>query len=486
MNAFKSYARVLFYIAGFFITAFVAGCGGGSSGQSPILGLPTAELVRVVVTPPTALVPGGGVQQFVAIASFIDGSSRDVTAESAWTSGTVAVATVNSATGRATGVATGTAVIMATFGGKAGSATLTVNAASTLVSIAVTPANPSIAMGSAQQFIALGTYSDGATRDITSISTFSTGSANIATVTAGGLATGVSAGSAVITATSGARSGSATVAVTQAVPPTALVTSIAVTPSTSSILIGGAQQFNATATYSNGTSADVSNTATWTSSNNAIATISSSGLGRGVATGLVAMTASFGGKSGSGSLTVGSAATLVSVTVTPLTATIATGSTQRFVAVATYLDGTTIDVSYSAGWVSSNTAVAPVLGTGVATGVSVGTTTITTTFSGKSGAATLTVVANAADATGATFLVTPPVSIVRPGVTQHVFATVQYADGRSADVSSNVLWTSSNPAVATVDQNGVVTALTAGTATIAATSGNARATTDYTVRPTAG
>lgn len=84
----------------------------------------------------------------------------------------------------------------------------------TLVSIAVTPANPSISMVSTQQFTATGTYSDGSHADLTGTVTWTSGTPAAATIAAGGLATGVLVGSSVITATLGAISGNTTLTLT--------------------------------------------------------------------------------------------------------------------------------------------------------------------------------------------------------------------------------------------------------------------------------
>jgi hypothetical protein len=80
--------------------------------------------------------------------------------------------------------------------------------------------------------------------------------------------------------------------------------SIAVTPSTASIPIGGTQQFVATGTSSAGTTFDISNTATWTSNATAVATVVTPGVATGVSTGTATITATSGGNSGSATLTV--------------------------------------------------------------------------------------------------------------------------------------------------------------------------------------
>ena len=83
----------------------------------------------------------------------------------------------------------------------------------TLVSIAVTPANPSVVVGATQQFTATGTYSDASTADLTGDVTWASSPTAVATITAGGLATGVAEGTTTISATLGAVVGSTTLTV---------------------------------------------------------------------------------------------------------------------------------------------------------------------------------------------------------------------------------------------------------------------------------
>jgi hypothetical protein len=88
-----------------------------------------------------------------------------------------------------------------------------------LVSLAVTPASPSIGVGATQQFKATGTYSDNSTADLTSQVSWSSGSPSVATISSGGLATGGSVGSSLITAALNGISGTTTLTVTSASPP---------------------------------------------------------------------------------------------------------------------------------------------------------------------------------------------------------------------------------------------------------------------------
>lgn len=89
-----------------------------------------------------------------------------------------------------------------------------------LLSIAVTPANPSIAAGSTQPFQATGAYSDSSMRDLTSQVAWSSGTPTVASIsTSGGMATGLMAGSSWITAALGSISGQTLLSVTSAPPP---------------------------------------------------------------------------------------------------------------------------------------------------------------------------------------------------------------------------------------------------------------------------
>ena len=148
----------------------------------------------------------------------------------------------------------------------------------TLTSIALAPANPSILTAASQQFTATGTYSDGSTQNITSQATWRSSNTGVATVTAGGLATGVSAGTTTISA---ALAGVTNSTVLTVLTPTTL-TSIAVTPANPAILVGASQAFAATGAYSDGSTQNITSQATWKSSSTGVATINVNGLASGL------------------------------------------------------------------------------------------------------------------------------------------------------------------------------------------------------------
>ena len=386
MNLFKRYLNPLLVSAGLLAMATLAGCGGGDQGRDPILGLPAATLSSLAVTPATATVAIGAGQQFTAIATYSDGSAQDVSAKAAWTSATPASATVNAATGLSTGIAAGNSNISAAFGGKSAAAQLTVSPA-TLTAIAITPLTPAIAIGATQQFTVSGSFSDGATRDVTAMSAFASATPATASINASGLALGKVAGTTQITATTGTLTASTVLTVN---PATLL--SIAVTPQSPIVPVAATRQLAVIATYSDNSTADVTAGSSFVSVTPAAATVASSGRVTGVAFGSSVMNASFNGKTASTTVTV-PALTLVSIAVTPATASIAVGTQQQFVATATYSDSSNAIITNSAAWTSGTVANASVLNTGVATGIAAGTSSITATAGGQSGSALLTVTA---------------------------------------------------------------------------------------------
>jgi hypothetical protein len=159
------------------------------------------------------------------------------------------------------------------------------------------------------------------------------------------------------------------------------------------------------------------------------------------------------------------------------------GTTLQFIATAYYNDQTNGDITTQVTWSSSNTSVATINSSGLATAVAVGTTTITanssmstSTAGGNSDTTTLTVTSAAL----LSISIIPAHSTIPLGTTQQFTASGTYSDGTNYDITTQVSWSSSDPSVATVGDSGLTTAGAAGTAIVAATfesiSGNAAVT----------
>ena len=160
-------------------------------------------------------------------------------------------------------------------------------------------------------------------------------------------------------------------------------------------------------------------------------------------------------------------AQLISIDVTPANPAILKQNSQQFTATANYDDGTKLNVTTMSYWTSSDTAVATIDWTGMAAGKAAGSSTITALFSGVPGSTTLTV----DDVPLVSLSVTPQGPSIDKGATQQLTAMGTYANSMTLDISTSVSWTSSAPAVATVDSRGLVTGLAGGSAVITAASG---------------
>src|SRR6059058_2126547 len=166
---------------------------------------------------------------------------------------------------------------------------------------------------------------------------------------------------------------------------------------------------------------------------------------------------------------------VASVSVTPATATIGVGQTAQYAAITRDAFGNPLG-GRTVTWSSSNPGVATVNGAGQATGVAVGAATLTATSEGKSGTAAILVT----NVPVASVAVSPASASVQVGQTVQLAATPRDANGNPLS-GRTVTWSSDNTAVATVSGSGLVTGVTAGSATITATSEGKSGTSGVTV-----
>lgn len=437
----------------------------------------------VTVNPnPTAINPPGAVN----ICLYGTTSLSDATGGGNWSSSATAIATVGS-TGIVSGLEVGTANISYTLStGCYVTKTVTINNAP----VAISPVNPSVCTGSTVTL-----------SDATSGGVWSSSATGTATVS-GGVATGISSGTATISYAIG--SCYVTTTLTVDASPSAITPSsvtlclsgtIALTdatgggvwsssaPTIASITSGGVVTANAigTATISytaggcsattivtvntapNGISpinptvcagstttlTDATTGGIWSSNEPAVATVTG-----GIVTGITAGTASISYSIGycSSSVTVTVNATPEAITPTPVV--ICLGGTDALT-----------DATTGGAWSSSATGIASVTSGGVVTGNSVGTATISYSISGCS----VTTVAT---------VNTTPGAILPAGATVCTGSTVTLTDATSGGI-----WSSGTPAVASVS-GGVVTGITAGTATISYSIGACSTTTTISVNAT--
>ena len=444
-----------------------SGSGQPGSGGQPV----SASLTGLSVTPNAASIAATSTVTLHAMGSYSDGTSKDLSSSATWTSSDSKIAAV-STVGVVTGVASGAATIAAKSGAFTSSAAITVTGgpSPTLTSIAISPASPSIPINTTQQLTATGSYSDGSNRDLTNLVAWSSSTIANATVDAAGLVSGVAAGTATITATLGSVSKATSVTVTA---PT--ITSISVTPDDLTLAIGINQQFIASANYSDGTVQDLVGGVTWTSSTTSVATIDNNGLAVILAAGATTITATVGSFTDSTTITV-VPAQLTSITISPATVSIAAGTEQQFTATGNFDDGST-QVLTSLQWSSSATSVLTVDANGLGLGVAPGTSTVTATSGSIAATASVTVT----NATLVSLQIAPNNSSMPAGAVKQFSAIGTFSDNSTQDLTQSVLWTTSNPTVATINNVGTVNSLITGSTTITATSGAVSRSTTLTV-----
>ena len=359
-----------------------------------------------------------------AICAGLTKSLSDATTGGTWTSGNTAIATINSTTGVATGVSAGTATISYTKSGLLATAILTVNP---LASVAGINGSTSVSAGATITLT-----------DATSGGTWNSSATATATVGTTGIVTGVAVGSATIS-----------YIITNSCSTAATTKIVTVTAATAGTINGTATVCaGATTVFS-----DAVTGGTWSSLATSIATVSAAGIVTGVSAGTATIKYTVGAASATRVVTVNAQPTAGSVTGA---ATVTVGATTALT-----------DATTGGTWSSSATGKATVGATGVVTGVAAGSATISYKVTNTCGTAT---------ATKAITVSTATVGSINGNAILCVGATTTLSDATAGGT-----WSSVTIGVATVNTAGVVTGISAGTATISYTVGSLAATRVVTV-----
>lgn len=213
---------------------------------------------------------------------------------------------------------------------------------------------------------------------------------------------------------------------------------------------------------------------TWTSDNTSVATVDGNGKVTAVSVGTARITAAHSGQSATCVITV---APIEVRHITLDRNTLNLGLNKTRTLVATILPTNATDKTVT--WTTSDSSVATVTSAGVVRGIAYGTATITATSSnGLTATCTVHVVPTPVE--GVSLNKTSTTLIINGSTygTEQLTATITPADA----VNKNVTWTSSNPAVATVSDNGLVTAVAKGTTTITVTTEDGGYTASCTVK----
>lgn len=447
----------------------LAGCAEDGSGPR--------SLTDIHVLLSSTQLRAGDALQATVLADYDDRTVRDVTNEVTWASSDQSIVTVSEA-GLIVGMGAGTATVSATWRAVTGELSLSVTSRS-LESLAVSPNAIALQPGASQQFTAMAHYSDGTSMDVTTVAVWISSDEDIATVDAKGLGQAKSAGPASISA------------VLQGVtsPPASLevlgvtLLGVRLDPPAGTLHAGATDtvQLAAIGQFDDGSEAYISKIVVWASSDDAVATVDAGGLvTAGSDAGTAAITAAIGTMESPPAIIVVLPSTHVQqVTVEPGAATIAAGTAQELAAIVLFADGMTADYTTQATWASSDVGVATVDAKGRVVGHARGDVVITAEVDRVFGHAELAVTNAALE----TIAVEPAGATLPMGTTRQLGATGHYSDGTTTDLTTDVLWRTSDESVLTVSGWGLATAVATGVVTVEAELHGVSGGTGVTVSP---
>lgn len=297
-----------------------------------------------------------------------------------------------------------------------------------------------------QQLALTVTYSDKTTEDVTQKADWSTSDSGIATV-AQGLVSAVDSGKAKIKAYHAGKSVTVPVEIE-------VIAKLAADQKKLALSLGATKQVSVTATYSDKTTAIVTEKAEWATANSEVATVIN-GLVTATGSGKTKVILTYGDKTVTIPVEVDVIAKLAA---NQKKLYIRPGASQPLTLAATLTNGTKVDVSAKAEWSTDNSEIATVA-SGLVTGVGPGKAKITAKYGGK----TVTIPVESNVIAKMEFDVRQVA--LKAGETKAVKATVTYTDKSTADVTAEADWTSADKGLASVD-DGKITANKAGKTTV--------------------
>lgn len=332
-------------------------------------GQPGPALQELQISPQVTEVTENLQAGVVATAVYSDGSTKDVTAEVAWSTVDATVATA--AGGVVQAGQPGSTYLTAALGGLEASARVDV-AAAQLLALWVSADAAALPAGLTGRVVASGSFSDGTTRDVSAAAAWMT-TREVVEVGPGGQVKALSPGFTQIRATLGNMMAGVTLEVTEAQAVSLAVAGVGAMP------LGLSAPFQVVATFTDGTSRDVAADATVEIADGTIAALDGPGALKALAPGLTGLTASWSGLSAAAQVQVGPAA-LVSIAVGYSKNHVKQGDLVTFSATGTFTDGTVQDLTGTVTWLSSDPMTAEIstyIMLGAVVARSAGTVTIT-------------------------------------------------------------------------------------------------------------
>ena len=411
------------------------------------------KVTNITISGPDGIVTGNDIQLTASISP-----SNAYNKLLAWTSSNTSVATVD-ANGKVTGISNGTITITAhATDGSGIKATKQIDVSPTGVIIPVeslefTNKMVYLSVGQTYSQMPIITPSNATYQELTWVSS---STPSVYSINENGVVTALAAGIASVRVKEPHSNKYAdyTIKVTDDATP---VTGVTLNQTSLNLSVGETQTLIPTISPSNATNHNV----TWSSSNNNVATVNTSGkvTAIGVGTTTIAVTTVDGNKKAYCSVTVTQANIPVTgITLNQTSLNLSVGSSYTLIPTISPSNATNQNVTYS----SNNTSVATVDSNGKVTAVGGGSATITATTVDGSIKAYCTVTVNV-PVTGITLNRT--LVSLNKGDTYTLVATITPSNA----TNKNITWTTGNSNVATVDRNGKITAVGVGITTITVT-----------------
>ncbi|WP_318419329.1 Ig-like domain-containing protein [Photobacterium leiognathi] len=361
---------------------------GGMSSKPVEINVSDAVLEAIVVTPARVKLAKGQLQQLKAKMIYSDDTTSEVTENAAWfpydINDDISVASVN-AIGVVKGLKQGNTTIKAVIGGIS-SKPVDINVSdAVLEKILVEPASVDLAKGQLQHLTAMAVYSDDTTADMTENVVWRpydiNDDNNVASVNAIGVVKGLEQGNTTIKAVIGEISDLVEINVSDAV-----LEAIEVSPERVKLAKGQLQELKAKATYSDGTTADMTENVVWLpydiNDDNGVASANAIGVVKGLKQGNTTIKASIGEINDLVEIYV-SDAVPEKLEIRPSNLVLGVGQVKNLSAWMIYSDGEEIDVSTKAEWFLGSETYATMMSRGVIRGESIGETSLQAFLSGK-------------------------------------------------------------------------------------------------------
>ncbi|WP_438446012.1 Ig-like domain-containing protein [Gorillibacterium sp. sgz5001074] len=407
---------------------------------------------KLAVTPEAMTLRTEESKAFKLTVTYADGSTEDVTSLAQWSTDHKEIVSLDK--GTVTGKAPGQATVTAVYGTESVSMSVGV---SLVKRLELSETDLFLHKNGTGSVKLTAYYADGTSENVTSKAVWSSGNESVAYADHGSV-TAAATGQTTITAAYGGKTASLIVDV-------AVARKLTVNPASLSLRKGASQQIALTAVYADGSTEDVGAAAEWTSSDSDSVYVKG-GLVRAYQAGEAVITAKYGERTATVSVKVD---TVKSLTPDVSKLVLQPGDTADVHLSAVYADGTeSVDVTSLAEWFSKDAAVAKVE-KGKVTAVSRGATTVTVNYGGR----TVSIPVSVGELTK--LAVSTKTVILQDGQFSQVQATATFKDGSVQDVTEDAEWTSSNAEVA-LAEDGLVTAVASGKATVTAAYGDYTAT----------